>query len=87
MGAAALSDLSTTGFGKFAPDPRVPAPFSLDDEMYVVASTDELIPNTAITDATTMGRAYDALEEYLAAHPDERGAYQVVSVEEVTAGV
>jgi hypothetical protein len=87
ISAASLSDLSMTGLGRFAPDPRLAAPFALDEETYVVASTDELIPNTAITEATTMGRAYDALEEYLANHPEERGAYQVVSLEEVTAGV
>jgi len=87
IGAAAHSDLSGTGLGKFAPDPRKAAPFTLDGEKYVVATTEGLVPDTNITEATTMGRAYDALEEYLANHPEKRGNYQVVSLDEVTAGV
>jgi hypothetical protein len=56
------------------------------DELFEIASTDDLTPRPDIAPATTKGAAFHALEAYLAANPGERGALQVVPSAELADG-
>jgi hypothetical protein len=70
--------MNATGFSRFAPDPRAQAPFTIDDEEYVVVNTDDLAIRGDIIAGGTRGEATDALESYLSANPGDRGKYQVM---------
>ncbi len=54
----------------------------IEDESYVVASTDTLEKHGTIVQTMTKGAAHDALRDWTSAHPLERGAWQVVAVHE-----
>jgi hypothetical protein len=59
--------------------------FSESPEGFVVASTTDLSLRADITGATTKGAAFQALDEYLSAHPAERDALQVMPVADLEA--
>jgi len=80
--AKARSALENSGFARFSPGPG-PKQFQLDDEDYVIVSTDDLSIQTAILSSpTTHGRARDVLDGYLAKNPADHGKYQVVPSQE-----
>jgi hypothetical protein len=86
-GVAGGAPMRSTGFGRFAGDPRAPAPFTLDDEQFVVVSAEDLAVRADISAPATRGQASDELARYLSTHPEERGQLQVVSQYEVEVGV
>jgi hypothetical protein len=80
-GAQQLSDLRNTGFARFAT--ATPKQFQMDDEQYVVVSSDDLTAQAALLAfPTTKGGAFDALASHLRAHPGDRDKYQVVPLHE-----
>jgi hypothetical protein len=81
-GPSARSALGRGGQRAFEGD----AKFVESAELFQVATTDDLSGRLDVTTPTTKGAALQALDQYLAAHPDERGALQVVPIAEL-AGV
>jgi Family of unknown function (DUF6603) len=55
---------------------------TLGDELFVVASTANLSMRTDLGAPDSKGAVHDALARHLAAHPEERGQWQVVPVDE-----
>jgi Family of unknown function (DUF6603) len=80
--AAARSALRNGGTRAFAGTSKLAGA----DELFEIASTDDLTPRPDIAPATTKGAAFHALEAYLAANPGERGALQVVPSAELADG-
>ena len=82
-GAAARAPFRSTGRARFAAPPR---PLAAAPASFTVANTDDLKtqPGTAIPqDAfVTYTQAADALQRYLADHPEQRGRLQVVTRQE-----
>jgi hypothetical protein len=76
--AAARSALANGGLRAFGGATKV----SASDELFTIASTDTMTARAEIAAATTKGAALDALDQYLAMHPGERGTLQVVPVAE-----
>jgi len=85
--ASAQAPLQTSGFQRFAPDPRAPVQVILAEERFVIASTLDLSVRQDIVLPGTKGATSQALKSYLAAHPAERGQLQVVPVHEVEVGL
>jgi hypothetical protein len=56
---------------------------ALDDETYVVATTDDLSPGTGFGQYRSKGAALQALASHLARTPADRGRLQVVSAGEL----
>ena len=56
---------------------------TLDDESFVVASTDDLSTDGDFATPRTKGAAYRALAEHLEAHPEDRRRLQVVPTHEL----
>jgi hypothetical protein len=84
-GAQTRATLRNSGAMRFAPDSRA-TQFTLDDEHYLVLDSETLRPAKAILrDATSHGRARDALDDYIRAHPDARGNFHVAPVHEQVA--
>jgi uncharacterized protein DUF6603 len=54
-----------------------------EDDDYVIVGTRDLARSDLVAAATTKGRASDALAAHLAAHPEERGRWQVVPLHEL----
>lgn len=84
MGASAKarSTLENSGFTRFQRGSG-PKQFELEDEQYLVVSTDDLTKQSVILTApTTQGGAHDALDEYLVQNPADYGKYQVVPAHE-----
>lgn len=81
VGAAAVAPLNDTGFKTF--QVRAASRTALNDESFVITSTSDLSVRADITPPLSKGAAFQALEEYLAASPHERGSLQIVSLQEV----
>ena len=81
-GAAARAALRHTGLAAFAPPPRQTRRAALGEDVYVVASTTDLQVRADITAPGTQGETYQALSDYVAAHPAERDTLQVIPVHE-----
>jgi hypothetical protein len=81
-GAATLGGFATTGGRKFAPPLGSTALISFADPGFVIANTNDLRSRPEITLPTTKGSAAIALNDYLAAHPEERGRLQIVPLHE-----
>ena len=82
-GARAYSTLWSTGARKFSASPGTPRGVALDDETYVVATTDDLSPGTGFGQYRSKGAALQALASHLARTPADRGRLQVVSAGEL----
>jgi hypothetical protein len=79
MGAAGRAAFRRTGKAKYrAPGPRI----AVSDGLYVVATTDSLkkepIPGLGEGEAFTYTKAAEALRNFVAAHPEQRGNLQIV---------
>jgi hypothetical protein len=53
------------------------------EEQFVVVSTQDLSIKGEVTVPTTKGAALQALKEYVAGRPEERGQFQVVPMHEL----
>jgi hypothetical protein len=84
-GAGARAPLRNGGRSKFARPPAVQPIVRLDDERFVIASTVDLTKRSDITSPNGKGAAQQALAEYLARHPEERGRLDVMSLDELPA--
>ena len=82
-GVAARSPLRSGGDAKFVPSAAVAPLVSLEPERFIVASTADLGTRPDIAAPMAKGAAWQALDEHLAAHPDERGRLAVMSLDEV----
>jgi hypothetical protein len=82
-GAVARSGLRTTGLARFAPPPDRPARVDLADARFVVVTADDLAAQPAIAGPTAKGAALDALRRHEAAHPEDRGRFQVIAIHEL----
>jgi len=84
-GAKAYSPLWNTGARKFSPAPGAPRGVSLDDDIYVIATTDDLAQRPELGRYRSKGAALQALKAHLAAQPLDHGRLQVVSTFELEA--
>jgi Family of unknown function (DUF6603) len=82
QGAAARSILKQSGFAKFAPEPSAPVKVALNEDRFVVISTDDLGVRDDISSPANKGDAARALADYLVANPGERGRLQVAPLDE-----
>lgn len=83
VGAKAFSQLWSTGTRAYAPRRGTPRAAALDDETFVVATTDDITARDDLGRHRTKGAAMRALKEHLAARPGDRGKLQVVSTHEL----
>jgi len=73
-----------TTTGAFAPATGKPPVVRLEEEPFVVVSTTSLAQRADIIGTVGRGEAKLALAAYLEAHPNEKGALQVVPLHEVS---
>jgi hypothetical protein len=78
MGAAGLAAFRRTGRAKYrTAGPRI----AVSDGVYVVATSDRLekeaIPGLGAGETATYTKAAEALQDFLAAHPERRGSVQI----------
>ena len=84
-GAGARSPVTASGLQRFA-TPGLNNPITVNPSRYTIASTTDLTVRADIlAAATTRYKAASAMQAYLAAHPEEQGALQVVPAHEVAA--
>jgi hypothetical protein len=84
-GAGAQSPVAASGLQKFA-TPGLNNPIAVNPARYTIASTTDLTARADIlASATTRYQAVSAMQNYLAAHPEQQGAVQVVAAHEVAA--
>jgi hypothetical protein len=84
-GAGARSPVAAGGLQRFA-SPGTQTPIAVSPATYTIASTTDLTVRADIlATATTRYEAVSAMGAYLAAHPAEQGAVQVVAAHEVAA--
>jgi hypothetical protein len=82
---AAQSAMRVAVLGKFAPASDTPQLMTMDPELYVVASADDLTQRADISEPVTKGEAFQAMRAYLANNPSEHGRLQVVPLHELAA--
>ena len=82
IGAAALSKLKKTGELKFAMPPGSAKAVAMGEDDYVIASVVDLSIRLDVSEATSHGAAEQAMNAWLADHPDEAGTIQVVPAHE-----
>ena len=73
------------GMERFAPAPGEPPRMKVEEELYVVASTNTLQIHGSLTRVMTKGAAHDALRELVKSNPAEAGQWQVLSKHEAEA--
>ena len=73
------------GMERFAPAPGEPPRMKMDEELYVVASTNDLRIHGTVTKVMTKGAAHDALRELVKTNPGEAGQWQVLSKQDAEA--
>jgi hypothetical protein len=73
------------GLDRYAPAPGEGSRIRVEEELYVIASTDTLQLHTTVRRPMTKGAAHDALRELVAVRPGDRGQWQVVAVHEAEA--
>ncbi len=78
-GAAAFSLLKTSGNARYMPPANETSLVGFADEQYVIVNTDDL-SQTNIAAPTTKGAAFQALDDYLAEHPEQCGKCQVIPI-------
>jgi hypothetical protein len=82
-GAGARSPVAAGGLQRFT-TPGMSSPIAVSTASYAIASTIDLTARADIlASATTRYEAVSVMQAYLAAHPDEQGALQVVPAHEV----
>lgn len=79
-GAAALGGTRNAGTAKYTTS--APPRIALVDESYVIAAAADLVTRPDLGAPATKSDAFAHLEDYLAAHPAERGMLVVISEEE-----
>jgi len=86
QGAAFTAGARYSGLNKYQNGPATPA-VTAGDPSYVVASTDDLSIRQDISPRTgaTYFQAHAALNKYLAAHPQDRGNFEVLPLHEAAA--
>ena len=84
-GAAALSLLKTTGLNGFAPPPDAPPRVKLEEERYVIVSTDQQLRTSlsGLSEEMSKTVAYQALSDYVRENPRARDQLQVMAAHEV----
>lgn len=80
---AARAPLRASGLQRFAPRPGRPPRVALADARFVVVSADDLAPHPALGATAAKGAALDALRRHEAAHPEDRGRFQVVALHDL----
>jgi hypothetical protein len=83
LGAAARSGLRQSGLERFAPRPGQSPLVDLTEDRFVVVAAEDLAAHPAISGASARGAALDALRRHEAAHPEDRGRYQVIALHEL----
>jgi len=78
VSAVADAPLRSAGSRRFAPPPGLAPHVVLDDERFVVASSEDLLARIDIAPAGSRGEAEQALARHLSAHPRDRGRLQVL---------
>lgn len=84
---SAKSPLWKTGMEKYKPGPGKPKAFKPAEAGFAVASSVDMSARFDIAQALTMGEAHDALDGYLATHPEEHGSLYVIPMHELEAAV
>jgi len=80
MASRATGDLAPRfGLEKYAPAPGELPKVTVGTESYVIASTETLAVHTTLATSMTKGSAHDALREWVARNPGEKGQWQVVA--------
>jgi hypothetical protein len=80
MASRAAGDLAPRfGLEKYAPAPGEAPKVAVGGESYVIASTENLAVHATLSAAMTKGAANDALHEWVARNPGEKGQWQVVA--------
>jgi len=74
-----------TGLERFAPEPGAAPRVKVDQELYVVASTEDMKAHGSVQAPMTNGAAHDKLRELVKANPSEAGQWQVLSAHEAGA--
>jgi hypothetical protein len=74
-----------TGLARYAPAPGEGSRLQMEEELYVVASTDTMQAHGSATTPMTKGAAHDTLRELVKANPAEAGQWQVLSAREAEA--
>jgi hypothetical protein len=76
-----------TGHGRapYVPPAGAVRQVALDDELFVIASTADLVMRADLKAPDAKGAVHDALAEHLAAHPEQSGLWQVVPLNEAEA--
>jgi hypothetical protein len=69
--------LRAAGLAKYAPAPGTPPQVALDEELFVIAHTQDL-KRAGITEPASRGLTQKALAEYLEQFPAEKGTLQVI---------
>lgn len=82
LGAATRAAVRNSGTQRFAPAPGTLVGAVLDDDVYVIASTEDLLTRPEITPPTTKGEASAVLKKHFAAHPEDRDRLQVIAQHE-----
>ncbi|MGH7552824.1 MAG: hypothetical protein ACREMQ_07320, partial [Longimicrobiales bacterium] len=79
--------LARNGREPYSPPGGVTRQFELAaEEDYVIASTEDLTVRTDLGSTGSRSAVRNALAAHLAAHPEERGRWQVVPLHEIEAG-
>jgi hypothetical protein len=78
--------LAVGGRGPYVPPAGVTRQVTLDDELYVIASTADLTMRVDLKSPDAKGAVHDVLAAHLHAHPEERGLWQVVPLNEAEVG-
>jgi hypothetical protein len=74
-----------TGLERFAPEPGAAPRVKVDEELYVVASTESMKAHGSVKAPMTKGAAHDALREIVKTNPAEKDQWQVLALHETEA--
>lgn len=74
-----------TGLERFAPEPGAAPRVKVDEELYVVASTESMKAHGSVKAPMTKGAAHDALREIVKTNPAEKDQWQVLALREAEA--
>ena len=74
-----------TGLERYAPEPGAASRVKVDQELYVVASTESMKTHSSVKTPMTKGAAHDALREFVKTNPAEKDQWQVLALNEAEA--
>jgi hypothetical protein len=83
--AASLGGLRVGGFERFFPTLTAAPKVELDEERFVIASSQDLTARLDLAQPATAGAAHLALAAHLAEHPEDSGKLQIVPADQVEA--